>query len=209
LKSYNQACALAKCLDLVGDRWSLLIVRELLIRKACRYTDLRNALPGIATNLLADRLGELEGGDIISREEAPPPIATTLFQLTERGRSLERAIMELGRWGSPLLTTRSKKDKLQPHWLVLPLKLYLRDLNPEEPKIAINVETGGEAIAIEVSQGQVAVRLGTSERPVAVVKGKPDSVLRLFTGRMSLAAAQSEGVNWDGSPAALDRIVGR
>lgn len=209
MKSYNQACALAKCLDVVGDRWSLLIVRELLIRKACRYTDLRNALPGIATNLLADRLRELESGDIVCREEAPPPIATTLFQLTERGRALEKAILELGRWGSPLLTTRSKKDKFQPHWLVLPLKLYLRDLNPEEPKIAINVVTGGEAIAIEASQGQVAVRLGTSEHPVAVVTGKPDSVLRLFLGRMSLATAQSEGVIWNGSPAALNRVVGR
>jgi DNA-binding HxlR family transcriptional regulator len=185
-----------------------LIVRELLIRKACRYTDIRKALPGIATNLLADRLKELESCGIVFREEAPPPVATTLFRLTERGAALERAIWELGRWGSPLLASRSKKDKLQPHWLVLPLKLYLRDLNPEEPKIAINIDVGGEAIAIEASQGQIAVRLGISNCPDAVVKGKPESVLRLFTGRVSLAAARAEGLEWKGPHRVLSRLVG-
>jgi DNA-binding HxlR family transcriptional regulator len=208
VKSYNQSCALAKTLDLIGDRWTLLIIRELLIRNACRYTDIRKALPGIATNLLADRLKELESDDIIFREEAPPPIATTLFQLTKRGQALERAILELGRWGSPLLATCSKRDRLQPHWLVLPLKLYLRDSRPDEPKIAINVQVSGESIAIEAVKGQIAVRLGVSNCPDVVVKGKPDSVLRLFTGRATLAAAQAEGVVWKGPGAALSRIVG-
>ena len=207
LKSYNQSCALAKCLDLVGDRWTLLIVRELLIREACRYTDIRTALPGIASNLLADRLKQLENHGIIFHEEAPPPIATTLYQLTERGRSLESAILELGRWGSPLLSAPSKKDRLQAHWLVLPLKLYLRDLNPAEPSIAINVEVGSETIAIEASHGHVAVRLGIARCPDAVVKGKPGTVLRLLTGRISLAAAQAEGVHWKGSLAAIGRVV--
>jgi DNA-binding HxlR family transcriptional regulator len=208
VRSYNQSCALAKALGLIGDRWTLLIVRELLIRDACRYTDIRNALPGIATNLLADRLRDLENGGIVFREEAPAPIATTLFRLTERGRALERAVLELGRWGSPLLASRSKSDKLQPHWLVLPLKLHLRDRKPSEPKIAINVQAGGEAIAIEASEGRIAVRLGASEFPDAVVKGKPESVLRLFTGRISLTAALAEGVQWEGTRAALSRTVG-
>ena len=85
MRSYDEYCALAKSLDVVGDRWTLLIVRELELRGACRYTDLRNGLPGIATNLLADRLRELEAAGLVAREEAPPPVATTLFQLTERG----------------------------------------------------------------------------------------------------------------------------
>jgi DNA-binding HxlR family transcriptional regulator len=208
VRSYNQSCALAKTLDIIGDRWTLLIVRELLIRIACRYTDIRKALPGIATNLLADRLRELESDGILFREEAPPPVATTLYRLTERGRALERAVLELGRWGSPLLATRSRGDKLQAHWLVLPLKLYLRDLRPDEPKIAINVEADNEAITIEAELGQIAVRLGTSTGPDAVVKGKPDSILRLFTGRMSLPAAIDEGVRWEGTRTALNRIVG-
>jgi DNA-binding HxlR family transcriptional regulator len=207
MRSYKQACALAKTLDLIGDRWNLLIIRELLIRDACRYTDIRKALPGIATNLLAVRLRELENAEVLVREEAPPPIATTLFRLTDRGRALEPAVLELGRWGAPLLTTRSRGDKLQPHWLVLPLKLYLRDLRPEEPKIAIDLRVGDEAIAIEASGGHIAVRLGIAKHADVVVKGKPESVLRLFTGRMSLAAALAEGVRWEGAKDVLNRVV--
>ena len=84
MRSYRQYCAVAKALDVIGDRWNLLIVRELLLRGACRYTDLLHGLPGIATNLLADRLRELEQAGIVYREDAPPPIATTLFRLTPR-----------------------------------------------------------------------------------------------------------------------------
>ena len=90
MRSYDEYCALAKSLDVVGDRWTLLIVRELELRGACRYTDLRNGLPGIATNLLADRLRELESEGLVAREEAPPPIASTLFRLTPAGASYGR-----------------------------------------------------------------------------------------------------------------------
>ena len=104
MRSYDEYCALAKSLDLVGDRWTLLIVRELELRGACRYTDLRNGLPGIATNLLADRLRELEHEGVVVREEAPPPIATTLFRLTPRGAELRPVLESLVRWGMPLMT---------------------------------------------------------------------------------------------------------
>jgi DNA-binding HxlR family transcriptional regulator len=95
--SYGEYCSLAKALDVVGDRLTLLIVRELTIRGPSRYTDLRNGLPGIATNLLADRLRELEQAGIVDREEAPPPVATTLFALTPRGEELRPAVEELMR----------------------------------------------------------------------------------------------------------------
>src|SRR3954454_6134645 len=103
MRSYGQYCGLAKALDVVGDRWSLLIVRELLLRDACRYTDIRDGLPGIATNLLADRLRDLEEAGVVAREEAPPPVATTLYRLTARGEELRAALTALGRWGLPLV----------------------------------------------------------------------------------------------------------
>ena len=103
MRSYDEYCAMAKSLDVVGDRWTLLIVRELELRGACRYTDLRNGLPGIATNLLADRLRELEHAGVVVREEAPPPIATTLFRLTPRGAELRPVLESLVRWGMPLM----------------------------------------------------------------------------------------------------------
>src|SRR5215475_14453792 len=113
MRPYNQYCALAKALDLVGGRWTLLIVRELLIRGPCRYTDLQKGLPGIATNLLADRLREMEAAGIIASETAPPPAAATLFALTDRGRALEPIVMQLGSWGAPLLAQAPKSDSFQ------------------------------------------------------------------------------------------------
>src|ERR1041385_7632555 len=117
MRPYRQFCALSKALDVIGERWSLVIVRELLIRGACRYTDLRGGLPGIATNLLADRLRELEAAGIVQREDAPPPVATTLFSLTERGLALQPVISELGRWGVPLMSDASPDDQFRGQWL--------------------------------------------------------------------------------------------
>src|SRR3989442_8508849 len=103
MRWYRQYCALAKALDVIGDRWTLLIVRELMLRGACRYTDLQAGLPGIATNLLADRLRDLEDQGVVRRESAPPPIATTLFVLTSRGEELRPVMEGLVRWGAPLM----------------------------------------------------------------------------------------------------------
>src|SRR5204862_2740055 len=116
MRSYDEYCAMAKSLDVVGDRWTLLIVRELALSGACRYTDLRNGLPGIATNLLADRLRELERTGVIEREEAPPPVATTLFRLTENGRALRPAVHALVQWGAPRLGDGIGEDSFRSHW---------------------------------------------------------------------------------------------
>src|ERR1051325_5720688 len=98
MKSYRQYCGLAKALDSVGDRWTLLIVRELLIRGNARYSELQQGLPGIATNLLADRLRQLERGGLVERAESP-----AVFRLTARGHALEDVIAALGRWAAPLM----------------------------------------------------------------------------------------------------------
>src|SRR5919109_2741639 len=111
MRSYGQFCAMAKALDVVGDRWSLLIVRELMLLGPSRYTDIQNGLPGIASNLLADRLRRLEEAGVVKRELAPPPIATTLFSLTQRGDDLREVVRELGRWGAPLLGAASDDEE--------------------------------------------------------------------------------------------------
>jgi DNA-binding HxlR family transcriptional regulator len=207
MRSYKQRCGLAKALDVVGDRWTLLVVRELLIRGSCRYTDLRKGLPGIATNLLAERLRELENAGIVVREEAPPPVATALFRLSERGRELEGALLQLGRWGAPLLAHRAKGETLQSHWLVLPLKLVLVDGRPEDPPINIELRAGSEPITVAVSSGAIDIRLGAAGRAVAVVTGKAETILQLFAGRIDLAVALAGGMRWEGDPDALHRVV--
>src|SRR5260370_15330337 len=100
MRSYGQYCSVDKALDVIGDRWTLLVIRELLLQGPCRYTDLKNGLPGIATNLLADRLRDLESAGLVWREEAAPPVATTLFHLTDAGAELEPVLDALGGWGS-------------------------------------------------------------------------------------------------------------
>jgi DNA-binding HxlR family transcriptional regulator len=206
MRSYGQYCALAKALDIVGDRWTLLIVRELLIRRACRYTDLREGLPGIATNLLVDRLRDMEDSGLLFREDAPPPIATTLFRLTPRGEELETVLYQLGLWGAPLLANASKKDAFQAHWLVLPARHWLRDHAPDQSPVRIEIRAGGETMAIETANGTVEIRLGTVEHPDLVLLGTPRLIASLLTGKIDLAHAQTAGLRYTGDPGALRRV---
>lgn len=209
MRSYGQWCALAKALDVVGDRWTLLIMRELLIRGACRYTDIRTGLPGIATNLLAGRLRELEEAGIVTHEEAPPPVATALYCLTARGLALEPALLALGNWGGLLLQERGKHDIFFAHWLVPPLKLHLRDTRPRDPAISIELRAGGESIAVTAERGSVDVRLGKAQQPAAIVEGKPEALFALCTGRIGPEKAKSAGLRIEGDALALKRFLPR
>ena len=120
-RSYNQYCPVANALDLVGERWTLLIVRELLVGPK-RFTDLLKNLPGIGTNLLAARLKELEENKIMERITLPPPAASQVYILTELGRGLEPAITELWMWGSKTQEARREQDQFRPGWMVFAMK---------------------------------------------------------------------------------------
>src|SRR5919201_508577 len=171
MHSYGQFCGLAKGLDVIGDRWTLLIVRELLIRGPCRYTDLRKGLPGIPTNLLADRLGEMEEAGLLRRDMTPPPAPAAVYVLTPRGEALETVIAALGRWAAPLLAQPDKDDVFLPHWLVLPARLYLIDRSPRQPPVTIEVRDGSERVTLEAAKGRVSARIGTPERADTVITG--------------------------------------
>jgi DNA-binding HxlR family transcriptional regulator len=207
IRSYRQYCAVAKALDAIGDRWALLIVRELLLSGACRYTDLRNGLPGIATNLLADRLRELEQAGVVRREAAPPPVATTLWHLTPRGEALRPVLQELGRWGGPLLDEPADGDAFRSHWLALPFELHLRDHTPERPPVTIEVRTGDEPLVIETVAGTARARAGTAEHPDAALAGPPQLVVAVLTGKVDLADARARGLRYDGDPETLRRVL--
>src|SRR6516162_9247302 len=163
MRSYNQYCAIAKSLDVVGDRWTLLIVRELAERGACRYTDLRNGLPGIASNLLAERLRELERAGVIAREDAPPPIATTLFTLTPRGEQLRPVLDDLARCGVPLMIEQDPDDAVRSHWPAAALELMLTDRRPDSAPLTLALQTGDQPIAIEARDGALHTRLGPAD----------------------------------------------
>jgi DNA-binding HxlR family transcriptional regulator len=206
MRSYAEYCAMAKSLDVVGDRWTLLIVRELALRGASRYTDLRNGLPGIATNLLADRLRELEHAGVIAREDAPPPVATALFRLTPRGEELRPVLEGLVRWGIPLMEEQDPDDAVRSHWLAWALELLLRDRQPEGPPLAIELQTGDRPIVIEAREGAIRTRLDPAGDPDATLAGPPTPILGLLLGLHQIADAEAQGVTYQGDPALLDRI---
>src|SRR5437763_32968 len=208
MRTSGQYCSVAKALDLVGDRWSLLIVRELLLRDACRYTDLKNGLPGIATHLLADRLRELERVGVIEREEAPPPVAATLFRLTDRGRDLHDAVYALGRWGMPLMPVTPDDDAYRSYWLALPLETELGDRKVKGPPVTIEVHSGEEPVVVETVDGTVRTRSGTAEKPDAVVTGTPRLVVGALSGRIDLDEARASGLEYEGDPKAIRRLSG-
>jgi DNA-binding HxlR family transcriptional regulator len=203
MRSYRQYCSVAKALDVVGDRWNLLIVRELVLRGACRYTDLLHGLPGIATNLLADRLRELEQAGVVYREDAPPPIATTLFRLTPRGEALKAVLAELGRWGEPLMAEPADEDAYRGHWLA---SLDLSDQAPDEPPVTIELRGGEEAVTVETIDGGVRSRPGSAESPDLILTGPPQLLVGVLTARLTLADAQAAGLEYDGDFAALCRV---
>src|SRR3984957_6005564 len=195
MRSYGQYCSVAKALDVIGDRWTLLIVRELLVRGACRYTDLKNGLPGIATNLLADRIRELESAGLVRREEAPPPVATTLVQLTEAGGGLRY----MGGAADP--------DEFRSQWFASPVDFFLRDRDPGGPPASIELRTGADPAVIEVSGGQVRFLAGAVPRPDLVLAGPPQLIDALLTGQLTADEVTAHGLQVTGDAALLDRVL--
>jgi DNA-binding HxlR family transcriptional regulator len=216
MRSYGQYCSIAKALDVIGDRWTLLIIRELLIRGACRYTDLRNGLPGIATNLLADRIRELEAAGLVRREEAPPPVATTLVHLTESGRELEPVLKALGWWGIRFMAQDAATDEFRGQWFTYPVEFFLRDRDPGAPAASIELravpERGvPERAVIEVSGGAVRFRVGPAaaldRAPDLVLAGRPQLIGALLTGQLSVADVTALGLEISGDAGLLDRVL--
>ncbi|HEV2217124.1 MAG TPA: winged helix-turn-helix transcriptional regulator [Candidatus Dormibacteraeota bacterium] len=206
MRSYNEYCAIAQALDVVGERWSLLIVRELLIRGPSRYTDLRFGLPGIATNLLADRLRELEEAGVIEREEAPPPVATTLFKLTDRGRQLEPVLQALGRWGGPMVQRPIGENQFRSHWLAIPLATHLKDHTPDAPAQTIEIRTADQPMLVEVGGGKVEVRPGKADQPDLRLTGAASQVLGLLLHELAFADATRRGLKIEGNTEVLKRV---
>lgn len=138
--------------------------------------------------------------------KAPPPVATTLFRLTERGKELEPALKALARWAGPLMARPIGDDEFRSHWLKLPFEHYLVDHEPDEPPITIEVRTGGEPMLVETADGIVRARPGRVDHPDAVITGTGSQVLGYLTGKLDLAEARRRGLQLEGDPEILNRV---
>lgn len=208
MRSYHQYCSMARALDLVGDRWTLLIVRELLTQGPCRFSDLRRGLPGIASNLLAQRLREMEAAALVTRHDEPPPIAATLISLTDRGKDLGGVVRELTLWGAPLMIDPPKDDAFRMHWFSLPLRHLCRDGAPDQPATTVRLGDPHDGCDIIAEHGHVDVRpCSTERRPDATITAPPEVLVAVFTGQLTMRAATTRGLVVQGSTAALQRLL--
>jgi DNA-binding HxlR family transcriptional regulator len=176
MKSYHQYCPIACALDLVGERWSLLIVRELLEEPQLRYSDLHARLAGCGTNILAARLKELEGGGVVRRRRLPPPAASTVYELTEYGLGLRPVMHQLAHWGARKMGPPTPEVELEPGWLIGALQLAFP---PAATAAAIEFRIGDELACLV--DGQVVA--GSTERPDAVASGDAAAFYRLVVDR--------------------------
>jgi len=201
MRSYGQYCSVAKALDVVGERWNLLIVRELLLRGPCRYTDLRQGLPGIATNLLGDRLRDLEQAGVVRRRPASPPVATDLFELTDSGTALAPVLRALGEWGARYMSGDAGGDVFCGHWLAFPVSLYLRA--PADRDLTVEVRVGGTPMTIEAVGGELQVSPGHAADPALVLQGEAQLVLGVIAGQLDLDEARRAGLEVQGDAQVL------
>jgi hypothetical protein len=145
---------------------------------------------------------------VVSREEAPPPIATTLFHLTPRGEQLRPVLADLIRWGLPLMAEQDPKDAVRSRWLAGAIELMLDDHQPEHPPITVELRTGEEPIVIEARDGSIHTQLGPAQNPDATLTGAPKPILGLLLGMLEPTDAKAAGVTYEGDPQTLDRIRG-
>ena len=192
-KGYDQYCPVAHALDLVGERWALLIVRELM-RGPKRYTDLAEHLPGIGTNILAARLRDLEACGLVAKRTLPPPAASRVYELTDYGRGLRPVIRELALWGARSVGPPTADDELFPGWLENALDTVLAPIAPPG-RFEFRV---GDEIASLVDGGAHA---GSIEDPDVVVEGDPEGIYYMFVER------RLDRVSVEGNRALLEQLI--
>jgi DNA-binding HxlR family transcriptional regulator len=192
MRSYEQYCPGARALDIVGRRWTLLIVRELMLVPR-RYTDLLRGLPGIGPNVLADRLREMEGFGLVERRTLPPPGVATVYELTELGRGLIPVVEALRGWGTNFLGPPKKSDRVRIHWLVGAM------LGAFRPGLALGVQDTYEfriedfVLQIQVDDGTVGFELGSPLQPDLVFSGDKHTLAAVISRQVSLDEAVRSG----------------
>jgi DNA-binding HxlR family transcriptional regulator len=199
MKSYGQYCALARGLDVIGDRWSLLIVRELL-NGPCRYGELVHGLPGIATNLLAERLRTMQANGLVAKTD------DDRYQLTEWGEGLREVVLAIGRWAVPLMGGMAAGETFHSHWIVHPVVSLFPGVDPTRPELTIEVRCGEAPMTIRSAEGRVSVHPGHAAAPDLVLTGPPDATVALLARNVDAAEAKSRGVAVTGDVRLLRRL---
>lgn len=202
MRSYKQYCAIALALDRVGDRWTLLIVRELL-GGAKRFSDLMGGLPGIATNLLASRLRRMEEDGLIAHSFAPAPVSAEVYELTELGTGLRGALEALMMWAARWMAHRSPQQEFRAHWLVIALRPMIADRRVGRLTAAIEVPEGTIGVrSDEEADGRVTLSGEPPKNPACTLRAPAELVLGMAAGAISWPEAADRGAQLRGADSA-------
>ena len=193
VKRYGQFCGLARALEHVGDRWTLLMIRELLLGPSS-YGDLLTALDGIPTNLLADRLRQLEADGLVARETDPEDRRRAIYRLTTLGQGLEPALLALIKWGAHWMRTGQGDDRFDPRWSVLAIRALLQDRRTTHSG-TVELRIGGDAVTVATtSEGSIGVQDGGAAAAGATVEGDPGLMLALVSGELTPKESARRGL---------------
>src|SRR6266851_146060 len=207
-RSYAQWCAVARSLDIVGERWTMLIVRDLLVGPK-RYKDILSGLPGIGTNLLAQRLRDLEAQSLVERVQLPQPAGTTVYRLTATGAALEPVVSALGRWGFQFLGTPRPTDAMLPAPFFVSLHASFKPVAARGLRERYAFRVDDRIFEVAVAGGTCTVREGEASSPDVTFTTDPSTLFALrrreLTPRQAIAGGR---VRVDGDARALDRFVG-
>jgi DNA-binding HxlR family transcriptional regulator len=197
-KRYDQYCPVCHALGLVGERWALLVVRELL-HGPKRYTDLLEGMPGVGTNILAARLRELEAAGVVQKRRLPPPAASTVYELTEYGRQLEEPLYALARWGARTLGPPGKGDELAQDW---GLDAFAALLDREAARGVT------ETYGVQLVDGKLQVALEAVDDPDLDAELSMETLYSLASGGLDPREAVDQGLVLltVGKPEALERF---
>ena len=202
MKTYAQLCGVAKALDVVGGRWTLLIVRNLLVGGQ-RYKDLLDTLPGITTNLLAERLQDMQDAGLIATRRTSSPSPATVYELTPRGLELEPVVLALGRFGAPYLATPKRGDRRHVRWAMVSLK---RRFVPEKlaQPIRLQFAVGSQRYGLRGDAHALHVQEGELEATDALVELNEQAFMSLMFGAETARALESRNeLSVTGDKAAL------
>jgi DNA-binding HxlR family transcriptional regulator/putative sterol carrier protein len=208
-RSYDQYCAIARALDVLGDRWTLLIARDLLLGPK-RYRDLLDGLPGIGTNLLAARLRELESAGVVVRRTLPPPAGSTVYELTDAGLALEPVMLALGRFGSRFLGPPRSTDNMRPTPFFLAMRAAFRPERADGLDESYEVRVDDRTFEVRVARGEIGTREGPATAPDVVLELDVETLSGLLFGELTPAQAMRNGTARvvAGDKQALSRFIG-
>jgi DNA-binding HxlR family transcriptional regulator len=190
-RTYGDSCGIARALDIVGERWALLVVRELLLGPK-RFTDLRAGLPKLSPDVLAQRLRELEAAGVLARRKLAPPAASQVYELTERGRELEPVIVALGRWGSTA-PFPAERPELGVDSTILALKTLFDPEAARGSGLSVELRLGEHTFQAQAAEGQLDISPGPGEDPDAILSARPGTLAALLWHELPLREAESSG----------------